>query len=55
MGKRFLTVLAVAGLMCSVAFLGLSGAAEQKVPEEIIIKSTLWKDHTKSAVDFNHK
>ena len=55
MGKRFLTVLAVAVLMCSVAFLGLSGAAEQKVPEEIIIKSTLWKDHTKSAVDFNHK
>jgi hypothetical protein len=55
MGKRFLIVLAVVGLMFSVALLGLSGAAEQKVPEEIVIKSTLWKDHTKSPVDFNHK
>jgi alpha-D-ribose 1-methylphosphonate 5-triphosphate diphosphatase PhnM len=55
MGKRFLTVLAVAVLMCSVALLGLSGAAEQKVPDKITIESTLWKDHTKSPVDFNHK
>jgi hypothetical protein len=55
MGKRFLTVLAIAVLMCSVAFLGLSGAAEQKVPAVITIKSTLWKDHTKSAVTFDHK
>jgi hypothetical protein len=55
MGKRFLIVLAVVGLMFSVALLGLSGAAEQKVPEKITIESTLWKKHTKSPVDFNHK
>jgi hypothetical protein len=55
MGKRFLIVLAVVGLMFSVALLGLSGAAEQKVPDKIVIKSTLWKDHTKKPVEFNHK
>jgi hypothetical protein len=55
MGKRFLTVLALAVLMVSVALLGLSGAADQKVPDEITIKSTLWKDHTKSGVTFSHK
>jgi len=55
MGKRFLTVLAVAVLMCSVALLGLSGAAEQKAPDTITIKATLWKDHTKSPVEFSHK
>ena len=55
MGKRFLTILAIAGLMCSVALLGLSGAAEQKVPEEMEIQAKLWSKHTKGPVDFNHK
>jgi hypothetical protein len=55
MGKRFLTVLAVAVLMCTVAFWGLSGASEQKAPDNITIKATLWKDHTKSPVEFSHK
>ena len=41
--------------MFSVAFLGLSGAADQKVPDNITLKSTLWKEHTKSAVEFSHK
>ena len=55
MGKRFLTILAVAGLMCSVAFLGLSGAAEQKAPEVMDIQAKLWKTHTKGPVKFSHK
>ena len=55
MGKRFLTILAVAGLICSVAFLGLSGAAEQKAPETMEIQSKLWKTHTKGPVPFSHK
>jgi hypothetical protein len=41
--------------MCSVALLGLSGAAEQEVPDEIVIKAKLWKDHTKSPVTLSHK
>ena len=55
MGKRFLTILAIAGLMCSVALLGLSGAAEQKVPDDITIQAKLWKNHTKSPVKLSHK
>ena len=55
MGKRFLTILAVAVLMCSVALLGLSGAAEQKVAETMEIQSKLWKTHTKGPVPFSHK
>ena len=55
MGRRLLIVLAVAVLMCSVALLGLSGAAEQKAPDEITIKATIWKAHTKSPVTFSHK
>ncbi|NIQ91738.1 cytochrome C [candidate division KSB1 bacterium] len=55
MGKRFLTILAVAVLMCSVALLGLSGAAEQKVPDDITIQAKLWKNHTKSPVKLSHK
>jgi len=55
MGKRFLTVLAVVGLMFSVALLGLSGAAEQKAPEVIDIQSKLWSEHTKGPVNFHHK
>ena len=55
MGKRFLTILAVAGLICSVAFLGLSGAAEQKAADVMDIQATLWKTHTKGPVKFTHK
>ena len=55
MGKRFLTILAVAVLMCSVALLGLSGAAEQKAPEKMEIQAKLWSKHTKGPVPFNHK
>ena len=55
MGRRLLIVLAVAVLMCSVALLGWSGAAEQQVPDKMTIKSTLWKEHTKSGVEFFHK
>ena len=55
MGKRFLTVLAVVGLMFSVALLGLSGAAEQKAPEVIDIQAKLWSEHTKGPVNFDHK
>ncbi len=55
MGKRFLTILAIAGLMCSVALLGLSGAAEQKAPEVMEIQAKLWKTHTKGPVKFEHK
>jgi len=55
MGKRFLTVLAVVGLMVSVALLGLSGAAEQKAPEVIDLQASLWKEHTKGPVNFHHK
>ena len=54
MGKRFLTILAVAVLMGTVVFLGLSGAA-QEVPDHFVIKAKLWKDHTKSGVEFSHK
>ncbi|MCG6918199.1 MAG: cytochrome c family protein [Deltaproteobacteria bacterium] len=54
MGKRFLTILAVAVLMGTVVFLGLSGAA-QEVPDHFVILSKLWKDHTKSGVEFSHK
>ena len=55
MGKRLLTVLAIAGLMCSVAFMGLSGAAEQKAPDVIDIQAKLWSEHTKGPVEFHHK
>jgi alpha-D-ribose 1-methylphosphonate 5-triphosphate diphosphatase PhnM len=55
MGKRLLTVLAVAALMCGVVLLGLSGAAEQKAPAVIDIQSTLYKEHTKGPVKFEHK
>ena len=55
MGKRFLTVLAVAVLMCSVALLGLSGAAEQKAAEVMDIQAKLWSEHTKGPVNFEHK
>ena len=55
MAKRLLTILAVAGLMCSVALLGLSGAAEQKAAEVMDIQATLWKAHTKGPVNFQHK
>ena len=55
MGERLLTVLAVAGLMCSVALLGLSGAAEQKAPEKMEIQAKLWSKHTKGPVNFQHK
>ena len=55
MGKRFLTILAVAVLMCSVALLGLSGAAEQKAAEVMDLQATLWKTHTKGPVNFQHK
>jgi hypothetical protein len=55
MGKRLLTVLAVGALMCGVILLGLSGAAEQKAPDVIDIQSTLWKNHTKGPVKFEHK
>jgi Ni/Co efflux regulator RcnB len=55
MGKRLLTVLAVVGLMFSVALLGLSGAAEQKAPEVIDIQAKLWSEHTKGPVNFDHK
>jgi hypothetical protein len=54
MGKRFLTVLAVAVLMGTVVLLGLSGAA-QEAPDTFVIKATLWKEHTKSGVEFSHK
>jgi hypothetical protein len=54
MGKRFLTILAVAVLMGTVVFLGLSGAA-QEVADTFVIKSKLWKEHTKSGVEFSHK
>ena len=54
MGKRFFTILAVAVLMGTVVFLGLSGAA-QEVPDHFVIKAKLWKDHTKSGVEFSHK
>ncbi len=52
MGKRFLTILAVAGLICSVALLGLSGAAEQKAAEVMDIQAKLWSKHTKGPVNF---
>ena len=55
MGKRFVTVLAVVGLMVSVALMGLSGAAEQKAPDVIDLQSSLWKEHTKGPVNFHHK
>ena len=55
MGKRFLTVLAVAVLMCSVVLLGLSGAAEQKADEVMDIQAALWSTHTKGPVNFQHK
>jgi Ni/Co efflux regulator RcnB len=55
MGKRLLTVLAVIAFLSGVVLSGLGGAAEQKVPETMVIKSTLWKDHTKENFDFHHK
>jgi cytochrome c553 len=53
MGKRLLTVLAVVAFMSAAVLLSLSVAAD--VPEVITLKSTLWKEHTKSAVTFHHK
>jgi len=55
MSKRFVTVLAVVGLMLSVALMGLSGAAEQKAPDVIDLQASLWKEHTKGPVNFHHK
>ena len=55
MGKRFLTILAIAGLICSVALLGLSGAAEQKAADVMDIQAKLWSEHTKGPVNFQHK
>ena len=54
MVKRLLAVFAAALFVGTVVFLGLSGAA-QEVPEKIVIKSGLWKAHTKAAVEFSHK
>jgi Ni/Co efflux regulator RcnB len=54
MGKRLLAVFAVALLVGTVVLLGLSGAA-QEVPEKMVIKSELWKEHTKAGVEFSHK
>ena len=54
MGKRLLTVMAVTVFLSVVVHLGLSGAG-QEVPDEIVIKSTIWTDHTKSPVTLNHK
>ncbi|MFP3869518.1 MAG: cytochrome c3 family protein [Syntrophobacteria bacterium] len=53
MGKRLLTVLAVAAFMSGAVFLSLSGAAD--VPDVITLEDTLWSEHTKSPVTFFHK
>jgi len=59
MGKRLLAIFAVAVFVGTVVLLGLSGAAqevpEQKVPDKIVIKAKLWKDHTKGGVKLSHK
>ena len=54
MGKRLLTILAVIAFMSAVVLLGLS-AAEQEVPDVVVIKAELWKNHTKSPVTLSHK
>ena len=40
--------------MSGVVLLGLS-AAEQEVPDVVVIKAELWKKHTKSPVTLSHK
>ena len=56
MTKRLLTVLAIVVFATSVVLLGLSGAADQEVPDEISIQASLWgKGHTKSPVKLSHK
>ncbi len=55
MGKRLLVVFSVAVFVGTGLLLGLSGAAEQEVPDVITIQAKLWKEHTKSPVTFAHK
>lgn len=55
MGKRLLVVFSVAVFVGTVVLLGLSGAAQQEVPDVITIQAKLWKKHTKSPVTFSHK
>jgi hypothetical protein len=46
--------MAVTMFLSVVVLLGLSGAGED-VPDEVVIKATLWTDHTKSPVMLSHK
>lgn len=56
MGKRLLSVLALAVFVSTAVLLSMSTAAEeQEVPKVIEIQDKLWSEHTKGPVKFSHE
>jgi nitrate/TMAO reductase-like tetraheme cytochrome c subunit len=56
MAKRLFTVLALMSFMGGIVLLSPSGAQDQqKVPDEIILNSSLWTKHTYNLTKLSHK